>query len=103
MAETFVYAFEWDPTKAAENVAKHQVAFEIAATVLRDPLALTIFDSEHSEVEERWASVGRAEDGRLLVVIHTFEETSAVSATVRVVSAREATQRERENYESSPR
>ena len=60
MAEPFVYTFEWDPAKAAENFAKHGVAFEIAASVLRDPLALTIYDSEHSEGEERWASVGRA-------------------------------------------
>ena len=103
MAEAFVYAFEWDPAKAAENFAKHGVAFETAATVLRDPLALSVYDSAHSEAEERWASVGRAEDGKLLVVIHTFEETSATSATVRIISAREATRRERENYEDTPR
>jgi len=37
------------------------------------------------------------------VVIHTFEETGAASATVRIISAREATRRERENYEEAPR
>ena len=68
-----------------------------------DPLALSVYDTEHSETEERWASIGRAEDGKLLVVIHTFEETSATSATVRIISAREATRRERENYEQAPR
>ena len=103
MAEPFVYAFEWDPAKAAENLARHGLAFEAAASVFRDPLALTVYDTEHSEAEERWATVGRAEDGKLLVVIHTFEETSATSATVRIISAREATKHERENYEEGPR
>lgn len=103
MAEPFVYAFEWDPVKAAENLAKHAVAFELAASVLRDPLGLTVYDSEHSEREERWATIGRAEDGKLLVVIHTFEDTSATSATVRIISAREAKKPERESYEEGPR
>ena len=76
------------------------MAFETAASVLHDPLALSVFDSDHSQAEERWASLGRAEDGRLLVVIHTFEETSATGATVRIISAREATRRERENYKN---
>lgn len=103
MTGAFVHAFEWDPAKAAENLAKHRIAFEAAASVFRDPLALTIYDDEHSEAEERWASLGRAEDGKLLIVIHTFVETSATSATVRIISAREATRHERENYEQTPR
>jgi hypothetical protein len=103
VAEAFVYAFEWDPAKAAENLAKHRVAFETAATVFRDSLALTVYDSEHSETEERWATMGLGEAGKLLVVIHTFSETRATAATVRIISAREATRRERENYEQTPR
>jgi uncharacterized DUF497 family protein len=103
VAEPFVYSFEWDPAKASENLAKHAVAFEAAAGVFRDPLALTVYDSEHSEAEERWATVGRAEDGKVLVVSHTFEETGATTATVRIISAREAKRRERENYEEGPR
>lgn len=41
--------FTWDPTKAASNHAKHGVTFAQAATVLLDPLALTVFDAQHSE------------------------------------------------------
>jgi uncharacterized DUF497 family protein len=62
-----------------------------------------VYDEEHSEAEERWVTLGRAENGRLVVVIHTFEETGAASANVRIISAREATRRERENYEEAPR
>lgn len=103
MAAPFVYAFEWDPAKAEENTAKHGVAFELAASVFRDPLTLTVYDDEHSEAEERWVTLGRAENGRLVVVVHTFEETGLTSANVRIISAREATRRERENYEEAPR
>jgi len=71
--------------------------------VLRDSLALTVYDEEHSEAEERWATLGRAGNGALVVVIHTYEQSAPASATVRIISAREATRRKRENYETVPR
>lgn len=43
----------WDSAKAQYNLAKHGVSFAQAATVLSDPLALTVFDAAHSETEER--------------------------------------------------
>jgi hypothetical protein len=100
MAERFVYRFAWDPEKAAGNRGKHGVTFEQAATVFRDPLALSLYDEEHSETEERWLTLGLDENSALLVVSHTFEELSDEEALVRVISAREATAREREQYES---
>ena len=45
--------FEWDPPKARANLRKHGVAFQEAATVLRDSLAITIFDPDHSQEEDR--------------------------------------------------
>jgi uncharacterized DUF497 family protein len=100
MAERFVYRFAWDPVKAAANRAKHGIPFEQAATVFRDPLALSRYDEEHSETEERWLTLGEDETGTLLVVSHTFEELSDEEALVRVISAREATAHERAQYES---
>ncbi len=47
------YNFEWDPNKAETKKTKHGISFEDAATVLKDPKALTLFDEEHSEYEER--------------------------------------------------
>jgi hypothetical protein len=41
----------WDPAKALSNLARHGVSFDQAATVLLDPLALTVFDAEHSQAE----------------------------------------------------
>ncbi|MCE4538236.1 BrnT family toxin [Pelomonas sp. P7] len=98
-----VLHFEWDPNKARTNLTKHGVAFETAATVLQDALALTVYDEAHSEFEERWFTIGRASNGTLLVVVHTYESLSATEARVRLISAREATPRERRSYEDEPR
>jgi uncharacterized DUF497 family protein len=99
VADPFVHRFEWDPQKARENVTNHDVRFELAATVFRDPLQVSVYDEDHSESEERWVTLGQAENGKLLVVVHTFEETDE-GAKVRIISAREATKRERRDYEN---
>ena len=92
------YNFEWDPKKAQDNLNKHGVTFDEAATVLRDSRALSIFDPDHSETEDRWATMGISEKGRLLIVIHTFREESEDDVTIRVISSRKATKQETKNY-----
>jgi uncharacterized DUF497 family protein len=93
----------WDPVKAQSNVAKHGVTFVQAATVLLDALALTTFDAAHSEFEERWFTLGVSSDGKLLAVSHTYQHTGPVHVRVRIISAREATRREHQQYENEPR
>ncbi|HEU4602914.1 MAG TPA: BrnT family toxin [Steroidobacteraceae bacterium] len=93
----------WDAAKAQSNLAKHGVSFAQAATVLLDPLALTVFDAAHSEQEERWFTLGLSSDGKLLALAHTFQSTEAATPRVRIISARLATRREREQYENEPR
>lgn len=96
------YNFEWDPAKAKANLKKHGVSFETAVTVFRDPQALTVFDEEHDEYEDRWITLGNAEQEGLLVVIHTFREaTGQQEITIRMISARRATRRERRQYEGT--
>lgn len=97
----FAYRFAWNPVKAESNRAKHRVSFELAATVFRDPLARSRYDDEHSAGEERWVTLGQAENGSLLVVAHTFEELNPQEARVRLISARPATATERKQYERS--
>lgn len=46
--------FEWDINKEKKNVQTHGITFEQASFVFADPFALNIYDSEHSEGEERW-------------------------------------------------
>ena len=52
------YNFEWDNNKNKSNQKKHGVSFEQATAVFQDPLALTLFDDEHSITEERWITLG---------------------------------------------
>jgi uncharacterized protein len=90
--------FDWDPAKAASNAAKHGVTFEEAMTVFRDPLARSILDNAHGSDEERWVMLGEASTGNLLVVVHTWTETAADRAVVRIISARRPTLREARQY-----
>ena len=93
----------WDDAKAQSNVLKHGVTFAQAATLMLDPLALTVFDEAHSETEERWFTLGQTRDGQLLAVAHTYQMLDANTARIRLISAREATRRERHHYENEPR
>lgn len=63
--------FEWDPNKAAANLAKHKVSFREAATVFSDLLSITFDDPDHSEDEERFIIIGTSASDRLLIVAHT--------------------------------
>ena len=86
--------FEWDANKAALNLSKHGVSFTEAMTVLGDPLETMIPDPGHSDTELRFVSIGISEAGRLLVVAYTER-----AGRIRIISAREATPRERRQYE----
>jgi len=86
--------FEWDRGKEAQNQEKHSVSFREAATILGDPLSTTYPDLAHSEEEQRSITIGMTERGTIIVVAHTEEE-----GTVRIISARRATRRERRFYE----
>jgi uncharacterized DUF497 family protein len=88
--------FVWDPQKALQNLRKHGVGFEEAATVFLDPLLRVMPDVEHSEVEERWLALGKSKGQLLLVVIHTESDNQ-----IRIISARKAEPKERRQYEQS--
>ena len=86
--------FDWDPDKATDNLGRHRVSFEEAATVFRDPLSRTFPDPEHSEGEDRYLDISHSERGRLLIVRYTERQ-----GRVRIISARPATREERKSYE----
>jgi hypothetical protein len=87
--------FEWDVHKARANIRKHGVSFDEAATVFRDRLASIFDDEDHSIEESREIIIGRSAAGRLLLVSFTEKADN----TIRIISARVATKRERRNYE----
>ena len=86
--------FDWDDDKAKLNFAKHGVSFQEAATVLGDTLGWTYPDSLHSVYEQRWIIIGMSEQHRILVVAYSEEKRA-----IRIISAREATRKERRFYE----
>lgn len=90
--------FEWDPEKAAANLAKHQVSFEVAITAFDDPDALIAPDPGHSSPSEvrEWL-IGRSDSG-VVVVVFTVRQPGNV---YRIISARTASRKERRRYEES--
>jgi uncharacterized DUF497 family protein len=86
--------FEWDPEKAAENLKKHGVSFDEAASIFGDPLALTFDDPDHSGAEDRLITFGQSLQQRLLIVSHTLRDPR-----IRIINARLMTRRERKIYE----
>ena len=89
---------EWDPIKAAKNIKKHGISFELAGTVFDDPFALSIpEDGLHDE--ERWITLGLSVNQATVVVIHTEIHVVGGIETIRIISARKATPKEKKQYE----
>lgn len=86
--------FEWDDDKAANNDEKHGVSFQEASSVFRDALSVAFDDPDHSWDEQRFIIIGESNLGDVLVVAYTEREER-----IRIISAREATRRERRFYE----
>ena len=87
--------FAWDEHKRQRNRKKHGIDFEEAQSVFYDERARLIDDPEHSEDEERSILLGMSYRFRLLTVCHAFYEQENI---IRIISAREATPRERRQY-----
>ena len=89
--------FEWNPTKAESNLRKHDVSFDEAVTVFKDPLAYIFDDEAHSEGEHREIIIGMSTLRRMLLVC--FVER--IQDIVRIFSARPATRQEIKDYEKN--
>jgi uncharacterized DUF497 family protein len=86
--------YEWDNVKAITNLRKHGVSFEEAQTVFDNPLAVIFDDEAHSFGELREIIIGHSQRNRLLIISFTERSTN-----IRIISARLATRKEREEYE----
>jgi uncharacterized protein len=92
--------FSWDAHKALKNYEKHGVPFEEASTVFRDPDGLDWEDWEHVDMERRWKRLGLSTEGRTLLVVYTLRRLKDGTETIRIISARQASRRERKAYAS---
>jgi uncharacterized DUF497 family protein len=86
------YNFEWDFNKAQSNIIKHRITFENASSVFKDTNAISIFDEEHSQNEDRWITIGLDLQTRTLVTINKN------NCNIRIISARKATKNEKDIY-----
>ena len=90
--------FSWDTRKALKNYGKHGVTFEEATTVFGDPEALDWEDLHHSEGELRWKRLGLSIEGRVLLLVYTLRRLKDGTETIRIISARQASRKERKAY-----
>ena len=95
------FQFEWDEAKAATNLRKHGVSFELASSIFGDPRILTLADTVHSEAEERWFSIGLANNGVPMAVAYLWADAGAGLIKVRLITARPATATEIRYYMQS--
>jgi uncharacterized protein len=93
--------FEWDPKKELINIKKHGIDFIMASKVFDDPNVALIKDRIDDETgEQRWHAIGVAsidEEAALLAVAHVHRGKNE-EEIVRIISAREASNRERRLY-----
>ena len=88
--------FNWDVKKADSNLKKHRISFSEAKSVFYDEFAIQFFDDTHSELEDRFIMLGKSNESRVLVVCHCER---GEGDTIRIISARKATSKERNHYE----
>lgn len=82
---------EWDIQKNSLNIKKHHINFKDAARIFFDENRVEIYDSLHSELEDRYITIGMVDE--ILFVVYTERLDS-----LRIISARIATSSEKELY-----
>lgn len=83
--------FEWDEAKNAANIKKHGIPFETATKVFLDENRIDIYDEAHSVEEDRYITIGLADE--VLFVVYTERQPK-----IRLISARLARPQERRIY-----
>ena len=86
--------FEWDDEKEKINIRKHGIDFTTAARVFKDENRLEIYDEAHSDTEDRYITIGVIDEVTYIVMVVYTER----GETVRLISARKATEQERKMY-----
>ena len=89
--------FEWDENKNLKNIKNHGISFEEAAFVFSDKEAISLFDDDHSDYEERWITIGTIKIHGIIIVVHT-ERIKGEFEFIRIISARKAEKHEANDY-----
>ena len=86
--------FEWDDNKEQKNIAEHGIDFGTAILVFGDDNRIEMYDAKHSLEEDRYITIGEI-NGYVMVLYVVYTERNDA---IRIISARRATQREKEVY-----
>lgn len=94
--------YEWDTEKDRKNRLKHGISFELAALVFEDDLCFVYPDWMDETGEQRFHALGAVLENEagpsVLLVVHTYREYRHGEEIIRIISAREASPRERRIY-----
>ena len=88
--------FQWDDGNREKNWAKHRVAAGECEQVFFNQPLIAASDEKHSKSEERFFVLGQTNQSRLLFVVYAIR-----GRLIRVISARDMNEAEREVYKSS--
>jgi len=89
--------FQWDDGNGRKSEDKHGAGQSEAEQVFANVPLLIVADPRHSAQEERFQALGRGDDGRKLFISFTLRDDGR---TIRVISARAMSRRERSIYEA---
>ncbi|OGH20018.1 MAG: hypothetical protein A3D74_01345 [Candidatus Levybacteria bacterium RIFCSPHIGHO2_02_FULL_37_13] len=92
-----VVGFEWDDANT-EHIARHNVTPAEAEEIFFDTKNVLNEDIKHSIVENRFITIGKTKEGRLLYQVFTKRGNK-----IRVISARDINKKEVKLYEKKTR
>lgn len=86
--------------KAASNLVKHGVRFEVAVLAFADPFALSVQDRIENG-ERRWQTLGMVGEHMLLLVAHSVDQDEDGEELIGITSARKADKKDRKRFEKN--
>ncbi len=98
--------YEWDAKKNRQNRQEHAgVSFEMASAALEDEFCLAYKNrADEGSGEQRWISLGSArlvpDSPLILAVAHVYREAPHGEEITRIISARQADNREIRRYQA---
>ncbi|MCI0469717.1 MAG: BrnT family toxin [Nitrospirae bacterium] len=92
---------EWDEKKNKANIEKHGISFREAYEIFEDPFIASSLDKRFDYYDERWVSFGITKSSKVIAVGHLYWLSADGEEYIRIITARKATKKEREQYEES--
>jgi uncharacterized protein len=98
VVEDEVIEFDWDEGNLDKNWVKHQTSAQEAEEAFADENKIIFLDIKHLGTKKRYFLLAQTTQNRLLAIAYTQRDTK-----VRVISARDASRKEKVYYEEATR